>query len=58
MHAAGLQNLERSPLEQVPPEPSELLDRNRYQRSSRDLVRHGMLCSSSAEVLRPAPPGG
>uniref|UniRef100_A0A383W0A7 Uncharacterized protein n=2 Tax=Tetradesmus obliquus TaxID=3088 RepID=A0A383W0A7_TETOB len=30
-------DLERSPLEQVPAEPSELLDRNRYQRSSRDL---------------------
>lgn len=34
-----LQNLEKSPLEEVAREPSELLDRNRYQRSSRDLVR-------------------
>eukprot|EP00775_Hariotina_reticulata_P008738 gene8738-8918_t len=30
-------NLEKTPLEEVPPEPAELLDRNRYQRSSRDL---------------------
>lgn len=34
-----LQNLEKTPLEEVPAEPAELLDRNRYQRSSRDLVR-------------------
>lgn len=31
------QNLEKTPLEDVAPEPAELLDRNRYQRSSRDL---------------------
>eukprot|EP00877_Chromochloris_zofingiensis_P005200 jgi/Chrzof1/14681/Cz09g11260.t1 len=30
-------NLEKTPLEDVAPEPAELLDRNRYQRSSRDL---------------------
>lgn len=29
------QHLERAPLEDVPSEPSELLDRDRYQRSSR-----------------------
>jgi len=33
------QELEKHPLEVVPPEPAELLDRDRYQRSSRDLVR-------------------
>lgn len=33
-----LQELEKHPLEVVPAEPSELLDRDRYQRSSRDLV--------------------
>ncbi|GBF96228.1 hypothetical protein Rsub_08773 [Raphidocelis subcapitata] len=30
-------NLERTPLEEVPPEPSELLDRDRYLRSSRNI---------------------
>lgn len=30
-----LQNLEKTPLEEVPAEPTELLDRERYQRSSR-----------------------
>jgi hypothetical protein len=34
----SLQELEKRPLEVVPAEPSELLDRDRYQRSSRDLV--------------------
>lgn len=33
-------NLERRPLEEVPVEPAELLDRDRYKRSNRDLGAH------------------
>lgn len=33
------QNLEKQPLAQVPSEPADLLDRDRYMRSSIDLVR-------------------
>jgi hypothetical protein len=33
--APPTQHLEKTPLEDVPAEPSELLDRDRYQRSSR-----------------------
>jgi hypothetical protein len=51
-----MQELEKHPLQVVPAEPSELLDRDRYQRSSRDLVSSTHTCwpvtlSSATAVL-------
>ncbi|KAI8475036.1 MAG: flagellar associated protein [Monoraphidium minutum] len=58
-------HLERTPLEHVPAEPSELLDRNRYQRSSRDIgpekeaalaavmARIGEACHKRGILLKP-----
>lgn len=37
VHSFTLQNLEKTPLAEVAPEPSELLDKTRYQKSSRVL---------------------
>jgi hypothetical protein len=57
-HAPADQHLEKTPLEEVAPEPSDLLDRTRYQRSSRcagGWARRARTHGTAAATLLPRP---